>query len=78
MTYGKLRPLVSPDFLDITTLAVFYSVFLSLVTQTPMSLGSLAGPLATGEAAATSDAEPWISRGSSQTEGQQLQHWPLS
>ncbi|KAM7337641.1 hypothetical protein ACRRTK_003760 [Alexandromys fortis] len=45
--------------------------------QTPMSLGSLAGPLATGEAAATSDAELWISHGSSQTEGQQLQHWPL-
>lgn len=42
-----------------------------------MSLGFLAGPLATGEAAATSDAELWISRRSSQTEGQQLQHWPL-
>lgn len=40
-----------------------------------MSLGSLAGPLATGEAAATSDAELRISHGSSQTEGQQLGHW---
>lgn len=56
-------------------LALDVVVFLNLITQKPLSLGSLAGPLATGEAAAASDAELWISHGSSQLEGQQLGHW---